>query len=808
MMAAADNTDRTPVWELSKENTAPLQRGRNVAVLERSLAETDETRAVKERAVDRYERTVRATEQEGFNLSEEASSGSTIEADPLVHWLGYIKFHQESFPANTHDQFLLMERCFRALSRFRRYANDVRFIRLCCQYAEKTERPNEIFQYLYRQKIGHETAIFWIAWGFVAEKREEWAFANDVYSKGIRKRAKPLEKLNKRYREFQRRMARQWLNATQAQDDDNDDGSSPNRGVLGALTEDAFHRNDRSTAQPPGPSFLVGQNPRATGLQSRSNNTFVDTSVPSRSTNGTNQNSTAPFPIFVENEPPSENPLDDSLVQAEVPYRQIEREQDRKKENTYGAERWNDRGGYARTYKKTAPAAKPRMANPPPFAVFVDEECAQQHQKEESRQAREFETHRRVRDERTFRERDDLCVGDALFKDPLRYVRDPSQLEIDQKAHNESSKNHQSESKRKANAGFSTRLLRHPDTGEEQNFEEARAIARYYKLVSPSTNVYNLVTPNQSDNMSMEEDGREDDDVSMSQNETSETTHTKPPRGSQRRKSISIPQNVSLDQATPRNASTASSTVEDAASANLGRADPTINTQLALKELSMMFSSPAVGLNDSASTSVDRSGGLGPILNESGVSEPAEDRSMVVIAEEQALGEERFEGNEAPTRGNKRAAFSIYNESESSDDQPSSVKQKTFGFEIFDETEDDVNGEKLKQSSANFGLYDESEQGEQQGKEPAFSIYQDGEDDCCDKIKSAFPIYTDASGSIPGDRAKTSGFAIHKDNNSENNEDTGTLSSLGDVMNGLNVEDTMTDNLDKHVSKCTYVMLE
>jgi hypothetical protein len=617
-------TETTPVWELSKENAAPLQRGRNVAVLESTLAETDETRAVKGRKVDSYEQLVHASEQDSFAPASDSPAN-----DPVNHWLSYIKFHQESFPTDTHTQFLLMERCFRALSRFRRYANDPRFIRLCCLYASKTERPNEIFQYLYQQKIGAEMATFWIAWGFVAEKQGEYTFANDVYSKGIRKQAKPVELLNRRYRQFQRRMTRHWLDATQTPGDD--ENSSANRGVLGALSEEDFHRNDRSTTQHPGPTFLAGNEQGAqSGLR-----TFVDQSAASRIPQSSNEPVANSFAVFEDSAAPS-NPLDDSLLQGDIPYRQLEREADRKKENTLEAERWNERGGYAPTYNPPRPASRPRATNPPPFPVFVDEECVAQQKKEEARRDREQESHRRARDDRTFREREDLCVGDALFKDPLRYVRDPSQLVLDQQAQSAppiSSRQEPSGTKgtSKANAGFSTRLLRDSDTGEEQCFEEARAKAKYFRLVSSAADLNHLVTPEPSysnDSMSM------DDDVSMT--EESERSHPPLPKRpfSERRKSLSIHHSRSMELPTPRNSSNASSTVEEAAVLPSDRNEPTINTQLALRELSMMFSSPALGLNDSTSEALDRSGGLGPILNSSGVSEPAEDRSMGAIEEE------------------------------------------------------------------------------------------------------------------------------------------------------------------------------
>ena len=822
--------NHAPAWELSKENAAPLQRGRNVAALERALDDSEETRDIKERQVDRFERLVKPSEQENFNAEESTSASQ----DPLVHWLGYIKFHQEFYPTNTHNQFLLMERCFRSLSRFRRYANDIRFIRLCCQYAEKTERPNEIFKYLYQQKIGDETAIFWIAWGFVAEKREEWAFANDIYTKGIRKRAKPLEKLNKRYREFQRRMARHWLNATQTQDDD--ENPSTSRGVLGALSEEAVERNDRSAPQPPGPSFL---------RRSRQDDAaFSDRSRRAPASNSSNQPAPAAFPIFVENDGPSQNLLDSSFSHGEMPYRQLEREQDRKKENSHMPERWNDRGGYTSTYGQARAASKPkpRTGNPPPFAVYVDEECAEQQKREELRREREHECHRRVRDERTFRERDDLCFGDTLFKDPLRYVRDPSQLEIDQRAQNQSitANNTIAVAKRKANAGFSTRLLRHPDTGDEQNFEEARALAKYFKLTPPSTDVNHLITSDPCDNM-MIDDGSDDDESMTS---TSDCPPVRKRPFAQRRKSLMIPQNGSMEIPTPRNASTASSTVEDDGDAAFHRADPTINTQIAMKELSMMFSSPAMGLNESKSEALNRSGGLGPILNESGVSIPAEDRSMAAIDEGDTAGSNGFQIFDENDTKPKAVGFQILDESAAQE----MCKPSKSSFAIFDEAEMrkcDHTEQNSKPATSGFSIYCEEEEGTEQsnrktGQEkfglsndakdttrnsrmphvPAHSvtgdefgnlshISGDGNEIGLEKKKdkqmhSEFKIYEDESADKEMIHKSTGpAFSIFQDNGNEEEEDgggdTATLSLFDEAMSIL---DEANDKHEKRKSDC------
>ena len=62
--------------------------------------------------------------------------------------------------------------------------------------------------------------------------------------------------------------------------------------------------------------------------------------------------------------------------------------------------------------------------------------------------------------------------------------------------------------------------------------------------------------------------------------------------------------NASFENPTPRNMSSASSTIDQtfAVGAPATKEEQTINTQFALRELSMMFSSPAFGLNESKAT--------------------------------------------------------------------------------------------------------------------------------------------------------------------------------------------------------------
>ena len=544
-----------PLWERSKENAAPLQRGRNVRTLEESLAMDSDKQAENDRMKQHYERLVKPTEAASADFEDDN------DGDPLIHWLSYIKFHQDTCPADKHAQFQLLERCMRSLANRPQYHNDVRFIRVCCMYAEQTDEPSMIFKHMYSQKIGVETALFWMAWGFVAEKAEDYKLAERIYSKGIRKKAQPVEKLVQRHRQFQRRMTRHWLNATTSESELPEEASldaRQKRGALGALSEEAVRRNHRSRASNRNTStFTIRQDPILSSIGS------------------SNGRSAGAFTIFADNAEES-GTLDDSF--AAVP-RQIEPQQERRKENTRHRETWDNRGVYSSGYAQRRPASS-AVRPSPAFSVYVDEECAEEQAREKESQERASRYHQFARDDRTFRDRQE-GIADRLSQDPLRYVRDPSQLAADQEAAQPATRRHQGRQRKTGNLVCDISLLKDVK-GSEQSFEEARLRQQCFTL-APSRNI-NLLSTKYigSTDMNIDcEDSTEENSEALIKSRVF---------------------NTSIDLITPRNASTASSTVDERFAVG-SAAEPTINTQLAVKELSMMFSSPAVDFRSGGSAS-------------------------------------------------------------------------------------------------------------------------------------------------------------------------------------------------------------
>ena len=375
-------------WEAQKENAAPLERGRNVAKL--GLRQSSIDKEALHEQVQKYEALVSPSEDPKV---------TQMGNDPLADWLQYIKFYQNNFPSDTRDNFLLIERCVRALAKMKQYRDDDRFVSVCAKYADKTKDPNQVFKYLHQQKIGGQTALFWIAWAFVAEKESDFPFAEQIFKKGISKKAEPLQMLKLRHQQFQRRMSRHWLNSSKTNDQLNDEYDTeehnrPSRSTLGGVSTQRLRRNDRSQNRINNPSQRQPSNRRFGANQ---NNQSV--------------NKKGSFSIFVEEQGENAYNLDQDY--AENDRSVIARDSDRRKENILAAERWNERGGIQSNFQKSK-VSKPPSA---PFSVFVDEECAAKNEREEQQQEALMDRQRQVRDERTFKERDsEGMVSKCLYK--------------------------------------------------------------------------------------------------------------------------------------------------------------------------------------------------------------------------------------------------------------------------------------------------------------------------------------------------------------------------------------------------------
>ncbi len=319
------------------------------------------------------------------------SDRDNIDYDPMRFWVLYIKHIRELYPTDTQRQFLLMERCARTFMAqpflVPSYQNDVRFIRICILYADKTSNPSEVFKLMSKTKVGTKVSLFWVAWAWVAEKAQDFPFTEKIFQKALSVGAEPRQFLEDRQRQFLRRMSRHWLDASHVMqedglgDGDDSEDCARKRGVLSSLSSEGVSGNDRGSGlgrhappqQPNGP---------------------ISTRPPSRSSNKPlggkgNNMPMAGFNIFQDGNTignsdvlnDENNPLGGQL--------RLEKESERGKENNMRPELWNERGyGLVNPSTMTTTASSaiivesardsvPRSCSTAAFEVFVDEDLNQ-----------------------------------------------------------------------------------------------------------------------------------------------------------------------------------------------------------------------------------------------------------------------------------------------------------------------------------------------------------------------------------------------------------------------------------------------
>jgi hypothetical protein len=233
-------------WEYMKENSAPLQRGRNIVTLtnhhhRHHKSEEDGEMKQMNHTIQLYEERIKRQQLQQLSNDSAASAiatGTTADdddldrTDPLRIWVSYIKYIQDVVYPKSNPQsksiFTLLERCVHTFCTVTIYQNDIRFIRICCLYADLTVEPLQTFYELWNTyRIGTQSAIYYNAWAFIAEKYHYYTIAEQIFQYGLYPptsvtTVEPKEYLLLRYKRFQKRMSRYWRNLQQEQGLDQD----------------------------------------------------------------------------------------------------------------------------------------------------------------------------------------------------------------------------------------------------------------------------------------------------------------------------------------------------------------------------------------------------------------------------------------------------------------------------------------------------------------------------------------------------------------------------------------------------------
>eukprot|EP01134_Creolimax_fragrantissima_P000248 CFRG0248T1 len=401
-------TDDT--WEMSKENVLPLKGGRSVKKISRPFGDV----------------AIRTKEQDTIKEEYEAAVMDDESDDPLETWLSYISWSRQEFPdGNNCETLKLYERCARKFVDYEQYRNDTRYLRIWLNFADGAIDPVDIFKFLRSKNIGSTLTLFYEAYALALEIKGSKKQANQVYEEGIQRNVQPLERLKRRYREYQVRLTDDLKANMEAM-------------TFGALAESNDGR-------------------RTLGRLSRTRNGLLP-DVYDRSTQ--QQQHIRPIPtkshlnaggvtVFVDNEE-NEEPEENVGAWSHIPTTETQR-----KENTMAPGRWTD----DRKEKLAAPVSVGyQKVDFPVFQDVVDDSTA-----------KKVVNDVRIVDRGVLRSNDSRKRGEQLMENPLQNFKRSTRL------------HEQQSSLAKNNHNMKLNLI--AEDGSEMCIEEMRARTAQYKYI-------------------------------------------------------------------------------------------------------------------------------------------------------------------------------------------------------------------------------------------------------------------------------------------------------------------------------------
>jgi len=137
----------------------------------------------------------------------EAELTSGASADPVRVWSEYASWAAKHRP---EERVAVIARACNQLTQDPKLHDDIRLLRLWIRLADEQKKveTHTFFGSLLEDGIGRKHALFYEAWATAYEAKRMFTEADTVYRTGIKCSAQPLDRLRKRYAEFERRMAK------------------------------------------------------------------------------------------------------------------------------------------------------------------------------------------------------------------------------------------------------------------------------------------------------------------------------------------------------------------------------------------------------------------------------------------------------------------------------------------------------------------------------------------------------------------------------------------------------------------------
>ncbi|CAG8198962.1 unnamed protein product [Penicillium salamii] len=195
------------IIEAQKENVQSLPGGRSARELARIFSGGSNTSDKIPSPSPNGTRTINDAMRQEYE-SELQSIGESD--DPLDVYDRYVKWTLNAYPSAqaTPESGLLplLERATKSFLSSSHYRNDPRYLRLWLHYVRLfSDAPRETFAFLARHKIGESLALFYEEFAGWLEGAGRWSQADEVYRLGMDREARPVERLARKYNEFQQR---------------------------------------------------------------------------------------------------------------------------------------------------------------------------------------------------------------------------------------------------------------------------------------------------------------------------------------------------------------------------------------------------------------------------------------------------------------------------------------------------------------------------------------------------------------------------------------------------------------------------
>ncbi|KAI9512103.1 hypothetical protein F5148DRAFT_1373397 [Russula earlei] len=149
-----------------------------------------------------------ALNAESSRLRSKIASEIQEADDPLALYDSFVKWIFDEYPREHLASSGLIELLEEATRRYMNdssYKSDLRYLKLWTLYASLVDKPSVVYKFILTNGIGTVYALLFEDYALTLERDGRHSAAREVYRAGIQRKARPIERLKKKFDMFQRR---------------------------------------------------------------------------------------------------------------------------------------------------------------------------------------------------------------------------------------------------------------------------------------------------------------------------------------------------------------------------------------------------------------------------------------------------------------------------------------------------------------------------------------------------------------------------------------------------------------------------